>query len=122
MSRARGWTCQRQSNGRRCGTWNAPRTRKCGSCGKPRPPKREPAHMAALDLSYEDYVRLNGGEFCGICGQPRSSTRKLDRDHDHKTGKPRGLLCRKCNRQLRTWLTVEWMLAAIRYMRGGVGK
>jgi hypothetical protein len=39
---------------------------------------------------------------CAICGRPPTTTRRnlspvLDRDHDHKTGYVRGLLCRRCN-------------------------
>jgi hypothetical protein len=32
--------------------------------------------MAALDLTYEHYVEINGGEHCGICGKPRSPERR----------------------------------------------
>lgn len=73
--------------------------------------------MAALDIAYERYVELNGGEHCGICGAERKPEKRLDRDHDHKTGRPRGLLCWACNRQLRTWATVEWLLAAAAYLK-----
>lgn len=73
--------------------------------------------MAALDIDYQEYVAINGGERCGICGTGPSDDRRLDRDHDHKTGLPRGLLCWACNRQLRTWATVEWLLAAAAYLK-----
>ena len=44
--------------------------------------------MAALEQSYEVYLELNGGrEECAICGAPRRGKR-LDRDHNHLTGKP----------------------------------
>lgn len=77
--------------------------------------KRKPAHMKALVVPYEDYVALNRGEECGICGaKPKS--RRLDRDHDHRTGKPRGLLCHRCNRALPNWVTVEWLKAAQAYI------
>lgn len=35
---------------------------------------------------------------CAICGAHDTTLeREFDQDHDHKTGKPRGLLCQKCN-------------------------
>ena len=44
---------------------------------------------------------------CAVCGQPERSTTKrtgeikmLHIDHDHKTGKIRGLLCQDCNMAL----------------------
>jgi hypothetical protein len=73
--------------------------------------------MAALDISYEDYIELNGGERCGICGRGRSPERRLQRDHDHRgEGLARGLLCFACNRWLRGFMTIEWMRAAIAYL------
>ncbi len=38
---------------------------------------------------------------CAICWKDgKTSTRKLHIDHDHKTGKIRGLLCKNCNHGL----------------------
>jgi hypothetical protein len=71
--------------------------------------------MAALKLTYEQYVELNGGEHCAICKRGRGS-RRLDRDHDHRTGKPRGLLCPRCNRALPTWITPNWLRLAAGYL------
>lgn len=72
--------------------------------------------MKALDISYEDYIVINGGEFCGICGK-KPDGRRLDRDHDHVTGLPRGLLCRKDNRMLKRTITIEWIEAASKYLK-----
>lgn len=121
MARAKGWTCGRQSSGVKCGFFNAPRQRKCYVCGKPRPARKKPAHMAALDLPYDAYVELNGGEHCGICGRTRDQLpnpdRRLDRDHEHRgDGKPRGLLCRECNRRLKSYLTPLWLRLAAAYL------
>lgn len=74
-----------------------------------------PKHMKALDFDYEHYIKINGGEHCALCGQlPKS--RRLDRDHDHKTGMARGLLCHRCNRALPSWITPEWLRKAIEYL------
>jgi hypothetical protein len=50
-------------------------------------------------LPGDDYTPRSGpeGGVCAICGRP-PKTRKLHVDHDHKTGKVRGLLCYTCNR------------------------
>ncbi len=77
--------------------------------------KRKPKHLKALEVAYEDYIALNGGENCGICGALRK-TKRLDRDHDHRTGKPRGLLCHRCNRALPAWMTPAWMVKATAYL------
>ena len=55
-------------------------------------------------ISGEDYEKLfkkQGGQ-CAICGtiDPRGRQNVFVVDHDHKTGKVRGLLCDKCNRGL----------------------
>ncbi len=52
----------------------------------------------------EDYDAMytKQGGVCAICQQPETSSRngkvyRLAVDHDHNTGKVRGLLCFKCN-------------------------
>jgi len=76
---------------------------------------RKPKHLDALKIPYEEYVVLNGGESCGICGS-KAATRRLHRDHDHRTGQPRGLLCFRCNRNLPTYATADWLRAAVAYL------
>src|SRR6266849_5521960 len=55
---------------------------------------------------YNDLLR-NQNYTCKICNQPETQTDirfgvpyQLAVDHDHQTGKIRGLLCSKCNRTL----------------------
>lgn len=58
-------------------------------------------------LSYDEYVALHAAQkgLCAACGKPekelhKGKVRALAVDHDHKTGKIRGLLCGGCNRAL----------------------
>lgn len=101
---------------RACLTVNSNRHRRCDACGKPLPAKRRPKHLRALDVDYQEYVTLNGGDHCGICLTPSTSSRRLDRDHDHRTGQPRGLLHARCNRALPNWVTPAWLRAAADYL------
>lgn len=117
------WTC------RRCKYRNertASRTCKgCGSVSKPK--TRVPAHRQTLrDDSYEVYVAAAGtihgvtDESCCVCGKPRSQGRRHDRDHDHVTGKPRGLACpgnQGCNALMPRWLTAERAQAIADYLK-----
>lgn len=116
------WTCQRTNSGVKCGFRNPGRRRKCMSCGKPRPARRRAEHTRALELDYAGYIALNGGERCAICGREPSANRRLDRDHDHRTGRPRGLLCARCNRALPNWVTGPWLFRAALYVSQGVGR
>lgn len=73
--------------------------------------------MAALDLDYSVFLaRNNGDERCAICDRAPAARRCLDRDHCHKTGQPRGLLCHRCNRTLASWLTPDWLRSAAVYL------
>lgn len=112
----RTWTCQRVTGGEKCGMVNPARFQICQDCKKKRAPRKRPAHMAALDLSYEEYIALNGGEHCAICGRGPSATRRLDRDHCHRSGRARGLLCFSCNRALNDRVTPAWLRSAADYL------
>jgi len=63
------------------------------------------------DDSYDVYaavsVEIHGGEAgaCALCGKPKPDGYRHERDHGHKRdegsfGKPRGLLCTYCNKEL----------------------
>jgi predicted transcriptional regulator YheO len=77
--------------------------------------KRKPHIMKSIDLkkkygiSLEEYeIRLQEQDsVCAICGQPETrkdhrtkQIRSLAVDHNHSTGKIRGLLCTNCNTTL----------------------
>ncbi len=61
---------------------------------------RAPAERAKRSAAMRE--RLRSGPQCAtpceICGGLQVRGRALARDHDHTTGKPRGLLCDPCNR------------------------
>ncbi len=119
------WTCP-------CGTRNERVKRKCTNdeCRRARPKKRASKHQQTLrDHSYTFYVQvardIHGvtDECCCACGKPRSQAKHHDRDHDHRTGKPRGLLCpgnQGCNILLVPWVTCETALgiANAKHMAG----
>jgi len=50
---------------------------------------------------YNALLEIQGG-VCAICGSddPKTGGRSFAVDHDHVTGKVRGLLCSPCNRAL----------------------
>ena len=112
----RTWKCQRQAHGKKCGISNPKRKLYCIACGKKRPPTKRPDHMKALDIPYEEYVKLNGGEHCAICLREPEPGKRHHRDHDHQTGQPRGILCFLCNRQLKNGYGPEWHRAAADYL------
>lgn len=71
--------------------------------------------MKSIDLkkrfgiSLEEYQLMleNQNNLCAICGRPERTVdhrtkkvRSLAVDHNHNTGKVRGLLCTDCNRAL----------------------
>lgn len=111
MSRARTWTC------RKCRVQH-PRTRQKCPCGQRRPVRRTAAQKALAE-SYELWT-ARFGSVCNICGKAPSARRRLDRDHDHRTGAGRGLLCARCNRALPNWVTTEWLRSAADYLERGV--
>lgn len=74
--------------------------------GRPRHPKGyyRKANLRKYGLTVEDYISLLEQQHgvCAICMKPEpqivgSERRNLVVDHDHITGKVRGLLCTTCN-------------------------
>lgn len=59
---------------------------------------------------WEDMLYRQGGH-CALCNKPATVV-----DHDHKTGKVRGLLCHGCNRQIAALDDSAWFEKAKRYI------
>jgi hypothetical protein len=78
---------------------------------------RKPTRAKALGVDNDRYHQMldEQGGGCAICGNT-PKTRRLDVDHDHKTGHIRGLLCHRCNRALPTWINIAWLHKAILYL------
>jgi hypothetical protein len=61
-------------------------------------------------------------DVCAICEQPETNAyngvvRSLAVDHDHATGKVRGLLCAKCNTRLHADAAIDWFYRAAAYLQ-----
>ena len=75
-------------------------------------------------LSKKEFEKIKEvqGDVCAICGKPEEQQRagkirELSVDHDHKTGKVRGLLCSKCNIGLGVFReNISILLNAIKYI------
>jgi len=64
---------------------------------------------------YHAMLNTQGG-VCAICSAPPTKKR-LAVDHDHKTGKNRGLLCAMCNHALERMESIpDWHEKAIAYL------
>lgn len=115
-ARRRYWSCP-------CGTRNERVKQRCTNCRRARPKRRVPKHAVTLrDDSYEAYEAfsriVHGGEddSCRVCGRPRHESRNHHRDHDHVTGKPRGVVCFQCNKLMPRLLTLARARQVVAYL------
>lgn len=97
--------------------------RKCQGCAAPLPKRRVPKHAETLrDMSYEKFaalsVEIHGGEpgDCGVCSRGPSENRNPDREHCHRTHRPRGIACVRCNRELLRNTTLEEARLVVAYL------
>ena len=86
---------------------NGTRKKRCSVCHHAHRVKQEPdyndrkvaeSRLRNYDITPEQFEELNTYQkgVCWICKHVPSS-KKLHVDHDHRTGKVRGLLCYRCN-------------------------
>jgi hypothetical protein len=75
---------------------------KCGRKPRSKQKKFETNLKYRFNLTLEQYDKMYDAQdgVCKICKGVNKDGRRLAVDHDHKTGKIRGLLCVKCNRLL----------------------
>lgn len=72
-------------------------------------------------IEFDEMFKSQNG-VCAICGKPETGynqhgIRRLCIDHDHNTGRIRGLLCGKCNHMLGlVGDSVEVLKAAIKFL------
>lgn len=84
----------------------------------PRPTRHD--KLAKYGLTVDAFLQMNDaqGGLCAICRRACDTAQRLSVDHDHETGRVRGLLCRRCNGAIglfREDLAV--LAAAIEYLR-----
>lgn len=82
--------------------------------------KKHSTWIKRYGLTSSDYIKMfdeQDGK-CKICLGSCSSGHFLSVDHCHKTGKVRGLLCKKCNSALGMLNdNIEYFESAIRYLK-----
>ena len=86
--------------------------------------EKDPSHIRMAQIKtkynlsskeYEDLLKRQRRK-CAICRQPFDRTPNVD--HNHRTGKVRGLLCTNCNAGLGNFLDkIPLLTAAISYLR-----
>ena len=75
-------------------------------------------HLYGLEPEQLALMYAAQNERCAICG----ALKKLYIDHDHATGRVRGLLCNRCNLRMAAADDAEWTEKARGYARRGVAR
>lgn len=102
---------------RRLGLDVAPSGSRCRACASAAShASRTRSTYGITSEGYEAILSVQGG-VCAICLQ-RPVKKRLAVDHDHRTGKVRGLLCSRCNHELlgAAHDSLEHLLRAVRYL------
>jgi len=95
----------------------------CDICVREENEKHQLHRQGCSDQQLRTLLEVQNGR-CAICGASHGHRSCYDRkcrlavDHDHRTGKVRGLLCNSCNRGLGRFKdSIENLEAAIRYLK-----
>ncbi len=87
------------------------------------PTRRHYLLVLKYGISYEEATALLEIDQCEICGEVFDKSARQTSgvvDHDHATGKIRGVLCRNCNSGLgMLGDTIERVIEALRYLDTG---
>ena len=80
-------------------------------------PRKRTNRAALLGVDDSEYARLLELQegHCALCSNT-PKTRRLHVDHDHQSGRVRGLLCYRCNRTLPAWVRADWLRRAADYV------
>ena len=91
---------------------------RCKDCDRPYQQgwKQKKLYGITVKQRSNMYVGQNG--CCAICGESIPYD-KIYTDHDHKTGRVRGLLCCKCNLKLAVLDDKEFVIRATKYIGDG---
>jgi Recombination endonuclease VII len=86
------------------------------------PEKIKGYNLARYGMSFDDYsaMREAQNQACAICLRPFEDNQRMRAhvDHNHETGKIRGLVCPKCNYILgRVDKDVNILIAAVAYLQ-----
>ena len=82
--------------------------------------KNRRRNLSQFGITTEDYAELlnSQGDVCAICRKTCKTGRRLAVDHNHKTGKVRGLLCNNCNQGLGKFKdSKELIMQAYEYLK-----
>ncbi len=79
-----------------------------------KPCSAEQNRIRLYGVTLAEMIAKQGSAICPLCKK-----RLVDSlDHDHKTGQPRGALCRKCNLIMHYMDDREWVARAEEYRKG----
>lgn len=77
--------------------------------------KRKWNYMTRYGLSEKEVGELLDKQ-CGKCAICGAEPKRVCVDHDHSTGKVRGILCHRCNILIGGWDDSEWKKKALEYL------